>query len=540
MTMDHFAHVCDRIAAVSSRNRKIALLADFFRTLDDADLVRSVRFLSGEPVPGARLSAGGATLRDAATEATGYPAELVRLCAREVGDTSETLSLLVHNRTENVPLSFGEAEALLAALARARGGARKSALIAGWLRTYRPLTLRYLLKSITGNFRIGLQARLVEEALALSTGVPHERVRAALRRNGDLAAVAAALRSGSLEKIGSRLFQPFEFMLARPLESLPEGALDEGEWLVEDKYDGIRCQLHWADGRVRLFSRSLEDITASFPDLVAPLSGAAAPFSCPVALDGELLAWREGRALSFTVLQQRLARRRLAPGVLDKAPVAFIAYDVLAIRGEPVFHWPIEQRRAWLESAAWRPPLLLSPQRRLESPAAIERCFAEARARRNEGLLLKRAGSLYEPGRRSAAWIKVKRPFATLDVVITAAEQGHGRRATVLSDYTFAVRDGERFVNVGKAYSGLTDEEIRELTRLLRSLATQRFGRVTLVEPRVVLEVAFDGIQPSPRHKSGFALRFPRILRWRRDKTPAEADTLEHVRELYVASLGDS
>jgi DNA ligase-1 len=229
----------------------------------------------------------------------------------------------------------------------------------------------------------------------------------------------------------------------------------------------------------------------------------------------------------------------LTQAILEEVPVALVAYDLLYRQDGLLLQCPIEERRAALaEILAGRGfPLMISPQRRLEGAHEIESRFEQARARGNEGLVLKRAGSVYEAGKRGGNWLKVKRPFGTLDVVVTAAEQGRGRRATMLSDYTFAVRDGERFLNVGKAYSGLTDEEIRSLTRLLRSLSTERYGRVLLVKPEVVLEVAFDGVQASPRHKSGFALRFPRILRWRQDKPVSEIDTLERVAELYQASL---
>jgi DNA ligase-1 len=225
--------------------------------------------------------------------------------------------------------------------------------------------------------------------------------------------------------------------------------------------------------------------------------------------------------------------------MLAEIPVVFMAYDILYRDGELLLDRPVEERRAILEQAfaGFGPPLLLSPQYAASTTADVDRLFAEARDSANEGLVLKRRGSIYEPGRRSGAWYKVKRPYATLDVVITAAEQGHGRRATVLSDYTFAVRAGGRFLNVGKAYSGLTDEEIRQLTRLLRASQIERYGRVLTVRPEIVLEVAFDGIQKSPRHKSGYAMRFPRIVRWRQDKTAAECDTLERVEELYHASL---
>jgi DNA ligase-1 len=225
--------------------------------------------------------------------------------------------------------------------------------------------------------------------------------------------------------------------------------------------------------------------------------------------------------------------------MLREVPVAFVAYDLLYRDGVLLLDLPFEERRQALEEllAGRKPPLLLARQRTADDLDAIDGIFHEARGRANEGLVLKARGSPYESGRRSGLWRKLKRPFGTLDVVVTAAEQGHGRRATVLSDYTFAVRDGERFVNVGKAYSGLTDEEIRALTRVFRKLLIQRFGRVLVVQPEVVLEVAFDGVQKSARHKSGFALRFPRILRWRQDKQPDEVDTIERVRELYDFSL---
>jgi DNA ligase-1 len=272
-------------------------------------------------------------------------------------------------------------------------------------------------------------------------------------------------------------------------------------------------------------------VTGAFPEVCAGFTGTA-----DLAIDGELLAWRDGRALNFTVLQQRLQRKKVTDAMRAEIPVVFMAYDLLHLNGESTVRLPIEERRALL--AQHLPASsLLSAQKPLESVAALDAEFEQARARGNEGLLLKKRGSIYEPGKRGNNWLKVKRVFATLDVVITAAEKGQGRRATMLSDYTFAVRDGERFLNVGKAYSGLTDEEIRMLTRILQGLAYEKFGRVMLVKPEVVLEVGFDGIQKSPRHKSGYALRFPRILHWRKDKKIADIDTLDTVQALYSSSL---
>jgi DNA ligase-1 len=279
----------------------------------------------------------------------------------------------------------------------------------------------------------------------------------------------------------------------------------------------------------------MEEITLAFPEIVdawkvIPGKG---------IVDGELLAWRDGQALNFNVLQQRIARKNVRASLVQQVPVVFVGYDALLHNDDLLLKQPFEIRRASLERILLDATLALhiSKQHRAHTLEGVDRLFLEARGRGNEGLLLKRRGSLYEPGKRTGAWQKLKRPFGTLDVVITAAEQGHGRRAIYFSDYTFAVRTAEGFANIGKAYSGLTDIEIKELTKILRSASTEKFGRVILVKPEVVLEVAFDGVQKSTRHKSGFALRFPRILRWRRDKRASEADDLSSVEALYATSL---
>ncbi len=535
--MDVFAATCERIAATSSRNGKIRLLADYFRPLSDADLARAVRFFADAPLAATDqrpLSVGHSTLREAVIQVTGWDKDIIRICHRTVGDTGETFSALLNGFTQNQPLSLEQAEQHYLNLHRTRKTAAKVEHLAHCFTRYQPATLKYFIKVITRGMRIGLQEKMVVDAVAAATGAPMEAVRAANHRAGDLAQVALAARAGTLDQIAARLFHPMEFMLAKPLDSLFDLA-DPTHWAIEDKYDGIRAQLHIQQGEIRIYTRGLEDATASYPDL-AGQHWTGLP-DC--ILDGELMAWRDGRALHFNVLQQRLARKRPSPNLIADIPVVFMAYDLLYLHDGMVLHQPLEQRRAALETItlAKGNPLLLSPRHQAATLEDVERLFREARNRGNEGLVLKRLGSQYEMGKRSGSWYKLKRPLATLDVVITAAEQGHGKRATVLSDYTFAVRDGDRFLNVGKAYSGLTDAEIRELTRILRTLVTERFSRVLLLRPEVVLEVAFDGIQKSPRHKSGYAMRFPRILRWRRDKTARDIDTLDRVREIYQQSL---
>ena len=387
---------------------------------------------------------------------------------------------------------------------------------------------------MTRGLRIGLMERQVEEAVAAACGVPNDAVRDANNRLGDLARVALAARRGELAAIEARLFHPMDFMLAKPLDRLEQLA-NPNEWLIEDKYDGIRSQVHFDSGRVAIFSRGMEDVTAAFPELTRVL--AALPGGG--LIDGEILAWRDGRAQNFNILQQRLARKQVKATLMAEIPVVFMAYDLLLRDGELLLSQPFRERRVRLAQlfSGQSAPLLLSSQTIAASHAEIDRLFLNARERGNEGLLLKRPDSVYEPGKRTGAWQKLKRPYGTLDVVITAAEQGNGRRAIYFSDYTFAVRANGGFVNVGKAYSGLTDDEVRDLTKLLRSASTDKFGRVILVKPAIVLEVAFDGVQKSARHKSGYALRFPRILRWRKDKTPEECDDLGRVEALYQASL---
>ena len=545
--MDRLADVCEDIARNGSRLRKISILAAYFASLSDDELALAVEFLSVGPVPEAgenrtlfataekpKLSIGYSVLRQALQTATGWDDKTLSVCHAEVGDTGETTALLMRGFTAEEPLGLGKANAVYQELFRARLTAKKHEILVDTYRRYKPLSIKYFVKIITRGLRIGLMEKMVEEAVAKACGVPAQSVRDANNRLGDLARVALAAREGELAAIEARLFHPMEFMLAKPLDRL-EDVASPADWIIEDKYDGIRSQVHFDSGHVRIYSRGMEDVSAAFPEIVE----AFAPVEGKGLVDGELLAWREGRAMNFNLLQNRLARKQVRATLLQEVPVVFMAYDVLLRDSFLLIDRPFEERRSVLENLfANRPfPLLLSPQRKAESREEIDRFFLEARRNGNEGLLLKRKGSIYEPGRRSGSWQKLKRAYGTLDVVITAAEQGSGRRAIYFSDYTFAVRSETGFLNVGKAYSGLTDSEVKELTKQLRSASTEKFGRVMLVRPQIVLEVAFDGVQKSPRHKSGYALRFPRILRWRQDKKAEDCDDLARVEALYKASL---
>jgi len=392
---------------------------------------------------------------------------------------------------------------------------------------------------------------------------------------GNLPEVLEMAAAGRLSAARMKLFHPLGFMLASPVETVEEALQrfsDEvgeeapiiKEAQLEDKYDGVRAQIHCGSpeqpGRVAIFSRSREDMTPSFPELVEAFSG----FGQPLILDGEILAWSRitGRALPFASLQGRLGRKRVTAEMREATPVVFMAFDMLYANGEMTMEKPLFERRQVLEELVQQEQprtvvgsrlssgqqaelsfepvtadgfarLVLAPAVQLQSVAQLEQAYVDARARGNEGVMLKARHSIYQPGRRGLAWLKLKRELATLDVVVTAAEYGHGRRAGWLSDYTFAVRDGEVLRNVGKAYSGVTDAEIARLTQFFLEHTVEDYGSVRSVEPLVVLEVAFNNVMRSDRHDSGFALRFPRILRIRDDKPVSEIDALERVAEIY-------
>jgi DNA ligase-1 len=375
-------------------------------------------------------------------------------------------------------------------------------------------------------------------------------VRHANLLRGDVGEVAVLARAGRLAEARLALFHPIGFMLAQPLETAGEiAATLPAPFAVEDKYDGIRAQAHvgrGADGAVRaaLYSRTLDDVTHGYPEAAAALRALGEAGHEGLILDGELLAYDPAdpaRAQPFAAMQRRLGRKAPDAALLAEVPVQFVAYDALAWGGGLVIEEPYSARRArlaglpWPGSGAPRAGLRLAPQRVASTGEEVEDAFVAARLAGNEGVIAKALDSPYTPGRRGKLWIKLKKALAALDVVVVGAEWGHGRRAKFLSDYTFAVRaaeDDPTLLTVGKAYNGLTDAEVAALTERLKALTVQKFGRYQQVRPEVVLEVTFDVVQRSARHKAGYALRFPRILRIRDDKPAAEVDTLAAVRAL--------
>jgi DNA ligase-1 len=418
---------------------------------------------------------------------------------------------------------------------------------------------------MTGDLWIGLKESLVEEAIVKAYGDGLVQVQRANMLLGDIGETTKFAIEGRLDEAKMRLFHPLGFMLASPAQNAEEALSYFENALIEDKYDGIRAQVHVSASEVRIFSRTRDEITASFPELPDAFSALD-----DVILDGEIVAWsyltddpgEAGRALPFSALQQRLGRKKVTEEMMGRVPVAYLAFDVLYANGELLIDRPLRERAEILDSLITRAKgsnhkrhkgkqteaqhrldfgeemrttaqIIRSAVRQANAPDELNDLFEAAQARGNEGLMIKDPDSAYAPGRRGKWWLKMKRELATLDVVVTAVEYGHGKRIGVLSDYTFAVWDRDRLVNIGKAYSGLTDVEINEMTTWFLEHVVEDQGFRLIVEPKIVLEVAFNNMMRSDRHDSGYALRFPRIVRLRPDKPPQEADTIERAKEIY-------
>ncbi len=642
------AVLADVLAVEPGRLKKRAAIAQAIAAVhaaspgtDDAGLF--ALYLAGLPFAEAdprKLNAGGALLSRAILAVTGASDAAMGAAYRRHGDMgAATFDLLAGKELPPPVLTYGEIAEAFAGMATARTTAIRSKLVEDLLRRATPIEAKYLIKLMLGDMRIGVKQSLIEEAIGIAAEAPVADVRHAVMLEADLSGAVRRAFAGTLSEARMRLFHPLGFMLASPVDSpqeavlrftekpvkLPKAAKPKRaskkkadsaeeepatpealpveeipvqdlpiEAFLEDKYDGMRAQIHCGDPdqprRVAIYSRNREDVTASFPELEEAFANVLPEVDGALILDGEILGWSYGqgrpadgqalveRALPFATLGQRIGRKKVSNEWRKQVPVVFMVFDVIYTRNELILHEPLRTRRnrlkALVEQMVGRivsplvlneavakpqsrlfveeasispdeqplPRLLISPSRLVESAEDIDRAYADARARANEGVMLKAANSAYLPGRRGLAWAKLKRELATLDVVITGAEFGSGRRAAFLSDYTFAVRgpgfaqSGE-LLNVGKAYSGVTDVEITELTEFLKEHTLEDHGHFRMVEPLIILEVAFNNVMRSDRHASGFALRFPRIIRIRTDKPLDEIDTVERVEEVYLSQV---
>jgi DNA ligase-1 len=525
--MRAFAQLYEALDRTTSTNAKVAALVAYFSSAPPADAAWALFFLTGRKI---KRLIPSRVLWELTRDLTGWPEWLLEHCYAAVGDFAEAMALLNDRGDAAVgaplPLSRWITERVLP-LKQMDKDQQRDSMRHYWSELDVSQTF-VLNRIITGEFRVGASATLVIRALARVAGVPQATM--AHRLMGDWPPTAEFL-AGALAGAPSEpaLSRPYPFFLASPLEQAADTLGPREDWLAEWKWDGIRAQIVRRGGEVFLWSRGEELLAGRFPELEA----AATHLPEGVVLDGEVLAYREA-VLPFSVLQTRIGRQKLTPKVLADAPVAFMAYDLLEQEGADVRALPLAERRARLERLlrGLSARLLLSPSVEAGSWAALAEVRGEARTRHVEGLMLKRLSSPYQAGRRRGDWWKWKIDPFTVDAVMMYAHPGHGRRATLFTDYTFGVWDKGELVPVAKAYSGLSDQEILELDAWIRRHTIEKFGPTRAVEPVQVFELAFEGIAPSSRHRSGVAVRFPRILRRRTDKPAAEADTLEALKRM--------
>ncbi len=552
-SLRRLSEVLEAVSGTTSKLQKRDLLAAYLTTLADDDLQVACTYLTGSPFPagdGRTLNVGWSAIIDALLEISGASAEAMDRHYLHHGDlgavAAELLAHKVHPTLFPAPLTLQALHAIFTRMASAEGKGSRQTKIQGMralLADAEPLEAKYLVRIITSDMRVGLKEGLLEEAIAHAFGQPVAQIRRVMMLLSDVGAVAILARHGRLAEATLALFRPIGFMLAETIFSADEAfgisghrtdASNGGDragptvLVVEEKYDGVRAQVHSDGSRLAIYSRTLDEITRSFPELHPALQVPDRRY----ILDGEIVAWRDGRAIPFTWLQQRL-RRKDPSTLIDTVPVVLFGFDLLHLDGQDLLDLPLEQRRRLLATLSFGPQVQLAYATLATEPTVLPGRFRDARDRGNEGLVIKRADSRYQPGRRGRQWMKWKEELASLDVVVVAAEHGHGKRAGVLSDVTFAVREGDRLVTIGKAYSGLTDDEIAMLTEWFHAHTVTDRGRVKLVEPKIVLEVAFDAVTRSDRHSSGYALRFPRIKRIREDKTPDQVNTIEDVARIF-------
>jgi ATP-dependent DNA ligase len=539
-TLEAFAECAEAVAATTKKLEKAAILGKYLQTLSDPDLTRAARYFAGQQfaLNDARTTnVGGSIIGAALSEATGFRPEDLSPRWVRLGDPGEVAAEIVKEARHSFQptITLAETESLISRLSETRGIKNKTALLTAVLSHATPLEAKYLVKLLAGDLRIGLREGLVEDAIARVFGQSLADVAYANMLLGDIGETATRARRADLRDVNMRLFHPIKFMLATPAADLTDIARTmPEEFLVEDKFDGIRAQAHVENGRVAIYSRTMDEITHRFPELVEPLRS----LPSDAIIDGEIVPASDDAILPFSELQKRLGRKTVGTQLLIAVPVVLVAYDLLYAGGQVLIDEPLAERRRQLEQLVPDSgPIRLSEGKLFREASLLDDEFDQARGRGNEGLMIKSPASSYKPGRRGREWLKLKRAIATLDVAVTAVEVGHGKRRHLLSDYTFAVRrssEEDELLNIGKAYSGLTDQELTELTEWFKAHTIQEFGhgRVRIVEPTTIIEVTFDRIQPSKRHKSGYALRFPRILRLRPDKTTRDVDTLETVKRL--------
>jgi DNA ligase-1 len=535
------AEVCEKIKETTSKLEKISKLGNFLKNLNDEELSATIRLLNSEILPpwyNKEIQVGYSTLSSIILEISGSSKEEFFKVYVKQGDLGETAEELLKKGKALNPLIQEKLtilkvyKTLLKTSEYSGEGSyqsKKNSLLNLFINAS-PIEAKYLVKIITGELRIGLSEGLLEESLAYALGIPLSNLREKVLILPDLAEVAIKIRNGKYEEIDLELLRPTSFMLAEPMSSPEEIAnYFNKELIAEYKYDGIRAQIHKKGNNIRIFSRRLDEISFYLPEIVDSISRIKGDF----ILDSEIISIKNNKVVPFNILQRRLRRKNIDKKLIEEIPLRAIVYDILFYNGKQVYKLPLRERKELLKDIDLQDKIEIGFFKLVRNSAEISKLFEESLNKGFEGLMIKDPDSPYTPGKRGKAWVKLKKEFDTLDVVIVAAEYGHGKRAGILSDYTFAVKDNDELKIIGKAYSGLTDEEMEILDRKLREIAIEDLGYKIIVRPEIVLEVAFDSIQVSDRHDSGFALRFPRIKRIRWDKSPNEIDSIEKVKEIY-------
>lgn len=533
--MKAFSNLFTALNETNKTTEKSRALVRYFESTPPADAAWTTYFLLGRKLKRLLPSRQLATW---AVERAGVSDWLFDECYSAVGDLAETIALLLPVGSASSELPLHEwVENRLTTLRSKDADGQRQLILSAWSELDEEQRLVWN-KLITGGFRVGVSGQLVTKALATCAALDPAIVAHRLMGNWEPTADFFTWLI-SPESTQDDLSRPYPFFLAHPLEVGAENLGDIAAWQVEWKWDGIRAQLIRRSGRTFLWSRGEENVTERFPELEM----AARQLPPGTVLDGEILPWIGDRCLPFAQLQRRIGRKTLGKKILTEVPVVFLAYDLVEADAVDIRETPLAERRHRLERIVSESDrtgtLRLSPIVRSDTWQELATLRATSRERLVEGLMLKRLDSAYRGGRHKGDWWKWKIEPLTVDAVLIYAQPGHGKRASLFTDYTFGVWDDGKLVSFAKAYSGLTDAEIRDVDEFVRKNSLEKFGPVRTVKPELVFELAFEGIQRSPRHKSGIAVRFPRIARWRKDKLPADADSLDRIKAM-LDSLSQS
>ncbi|MEM2660426.1 MAG: ATP-dependent DNA ligase [Nitrososphaeria archaeon] len=535
-----FAETCEKVRGTSSKNMKIEIVSNYLRSLGDDDLKIACNLLSGQIFPpweNIELQVGYSTLLDIFKEVSGLNDESLREIIIKHGDLGDASEEILKRRVikplveEKYNLSQIYLQLRKVAESTGKGSfLEKKKILTGIYLNMTPLEAKYFTKILTGEMRIGLVSGLIIESISEAFARGFDEVNEAFLLINDAGETAVLAKCGRLSDARLELLHPTNFMLAESMQSAEEiEKYFRKELICEFKLDGVRVQCHKKGDIVKIFSRRGNEVSKQFPEIVEDLSKIGNDF----ILDGEIIAFKDGKPLPFSKLQQRLQRKYVDKQLIEEIPLVLFVYDIIYFDNESVYKRTLVERKRIIEKIKFVGRIKRLEYTFVSKKEEIERKFQESVELGYEGLMLKDPSSFYTVGKRGKYWIKLKKELDTIDAVIVAAERGHGKRAEIFSDYVFSIWDNNVLKTIGKAYSGLTDKELLEMNERLKELTVKDEGWRLIVRPEIVIEVAFNGIQKSSRHESGFALRFPRIKRIRDDKSIEEADTIEKVRAIY-------